>query len=1456
MGLKLSITGASTATGVVDVDVDLPSGITVGALAAQISSNSPHHSGDAVTLAIRIGATVAPPLDPTATVDEAGIPSGSTIDLVGPDSGVVPSVPEPAAAIVVVTGGPDAGTRFPLCRGSSMVGRDPSCDVVLSDDLVSRRHLRIEVGDGIEVVDLGSVNGTIVAGTQVSRARIEPTAEVLAGDTMFRVEAVDGDLSPMSTAAFVRSPPAVTAFAPGEHAAPRIAGVSKPGRIPMIAALAPLVLGAVMYAVTQRVESLIFVALSPVMLVGTAVESRMSHRHGSKRAAETFRRQLATFADEGRRHLDDETAARQREHPPLVELVAAVHGRTPTLWSRRPDGEHFGEVAVGRGRLPARTSFTSRHGDDGNTDLVAELDATMQSLTHVDGVPVVVDLTEHGSIGVAGPPETARSVAASVVAAAALLHSPAEFVITLVSSESAAAEWQWLTWLPHVDARYAPFDAARLACGAPGGVAIQGALAALLDTRTAAGRNQQGVRHLPIVLFVVEDDAPVDRSLLVDVLERGPAVGIHTIWIAGSVDRLPAGCGAVVDASAGPDALVLRIRRSKQAFDAIRADLVGPADLERIARALSPLVDVGARTREDSGLPDIVHGPDLLGIAPDAPPDVILDRWSQTSVEATRHRDTGLRAPVGISTGEPFVLDLRAHGPHALVGGTTGAGKSEFLQAWVMGLASSFGPQRVNFLLVDYKGGSAFSECVKLPHCVGLVTDLSPHLVDRALTSLHAELHRREQLFGALDAKDIHELERRGAPETPPALLIVIDEFAALVQEVPDFVNGVVNVAQRGRSLGLHLILATQRPAGVITGNLRANTNLRVALRMADESDSSDVIDVGDAAFIDAGSPGRGFAKVGPGRTFVFQSAFYGGWSSEASPEEEIVVRPLAIESAIAWPTQRASRSAVDQPTDLAQLVMSIQRAALVGQHPTPRRPWLPALPSDLDLRESPLTRSDAEIVFGSCDVPAQQAQPPISFFPDRDGNLAVFGATGSGKSALLRTIAMVAGSTSETPEAGDGPCHVYCIDFGSRSLQMLDDFAHVGAVVDADDHERIARLVRELRSTIDERQRRYQSADADTIAQYRERTGRVTEPRILLLIDNFGALRQAYDSPDRAAVLDMLLSLMADGRSVGVHVVLSADRPAAVPSAVMSLVSRRLALRLANEGDYLLLGEPAKVLDGETPAGRGVEGGREFQVAVLGGTGNIAEQIRLSRALARHEGFVADREPAPPVRRLPRQVPLADLPVAVDGRPTLGLDDANLAPIGIEPVGAFVVAGPPGSGRTTAMGAIAVSLARHQPSIQRVLFAERRSSLAPLARWTTVAERPHEHAEIAATITADLLAVEGEVSGLAIFVENVTEALEQAEAEAALTELIKSSLAHDVFVVIGGEASVLARAWKLDAVKNQRTGLLLQPQPGDGDLLKVNLPRAPQDQFPSGRGFLVARRNVVKVQVAVPDAE
>ena len=265
---------------------------------------------------------------------------------------------------------------------------------------------------------------------------------------------------------------------------------------------------------------------------------------------------------------------------------------------------------------------------------------------------------------------------------------------------------------------------------------------------------------------------------------------------------------------------------------------------------------------------------DLTGQELADDPNAIIERWraSHSIIDRTPghpHRKipaVPLSAIVGQGASEPMQLDLRLHGPHALVGGTTGAGKSEFLQAWVLGMAQSVSPDRLTFLFVDYKGGSAFEQCTDLPHTVGLVTDLSPYLVRRALTSLRAELHYRERLLNKKRAKDLVTLEKSGDPDCPPSLVIVVDEFAALVNEVPEFIDGVVDVAQRGRSLGLHLILATQRPAGVIKDNLRANTNLRVALRMADTDDSQDVLGDAMAAHFPQNTPGRAAAKTGPGR--------------------------------------------------------------------------------------------------------------------------------------------------------------------------------------------------------------------------------------------------------------------------------------------------------------------------------------------------------------------------------------------------------------------------------------------------------------------------------------------------------------------------------------------------------------------------------------------------------------
>jgi S-DNA-T family DNA segregation ATPase FtsK/SpoIIIE len=240
-----------------------------------------------------------------------------------------------------------------------------------------------------------------------------------------------------------------------------------------------------------------------------------------------------------------------------------------------------------------------------------------------------------------------------------------------------------------------------------------------------------------------------------------------------------------------------------------------------------------------------------------------LDRPDAASIAARWQASGGTtRAVIGACYDGPFGVDLAKDGPHGLVAGTTGSGKSELLQTLIASLACASRPDEMTFVLVDYKGGSAFKDCVHLPHVTGLVTDLDAHLTQRALASLPAELTRRERVLAAAGAKDIEQYAERGSLQPRyrplPRLVIVIDEFASLVRDLPDFVTGLVGIAQRGRSLGIHLILATQRPSGVVSADIRANTNLRIALRVTDAAESADVIEVPDAAQISRATPGRG----------------------------------------------------------------------------------------------------------------------------------------------------------------------------------------------------------------------------------------------------------------------------------------------------------------------------------------------------------------------------------------------------------------------------------------------------------------------------------------------------------------------------------------------------------------------------------------------------------------------
>ncbi len=1478
--MRLKVTLERPGGSTQDLLITCDAATTVGDLAAYLRTSDPARTGpvspeDPATIGlVRDGHRA---LDPRTPLSDSPIRSGSTISVSRPGDRYVDPQHQSAAVASVISGS-DAGREFPLSSGTNIIGRAQSSEVRLTDPLVSRQHARLNVSDHVEIIDLGSANGVEMNGSLVSREIVRPTDELKVGDTvitvrMTQVASAEGRTD-SSSVGFIRSPRLAPRFAGSEFEAPELPQLQPGQRFPMVMMLMPILMAGLLYAMTRQATSIAFVALTPMMMIGNYLEQRRSTRRSDATAVRLFREDLRSLVAEAETSAHLEVSVRRAEHPSTLECTEAARQRSPLLWTRRSDDWGFLELRLGLGRAASRSAVKLPDGRRGPRDFLVEATEATAHLRDVEGVPIVGRPRDHGGLGVAGPRAAAVGALRALVVQAAVLHSPADLAIAVFASSRSAEEWDWVKWLPHVDSPASPISTRHLVSTPDGASQLIGAVEEVLDDREddRGGHSAQDQAEAHDVtsaslLVVVESDAPVEFGRLVEMAERGWKRGVFVLWVAPEVAQLPAACRTFVDARTLVESGVGYVHDASSVVP-VTTEVIGAEDALHVARSLAPVVDLGARIEDASDLPRSISflsldGHERLGEDPSS----VIERWQQNHSILTGpragtvlRRESSLRAAIGHSAGQLHMLDLRSDGPHALVGGTTGAGKSELLQTWILSMAASHSPQRLTFLLVDYKGGSAFADCERLPHTVGQVTDLNPNGVRRALTSLAAELRYRETFLLERKAKDLMSLEKRGAADAPPSLVIVVDEFAALVQEVPEFVDGVVNVAQRGRSLGLHLILATQRPAGVIKDNLRANTNLRLALRVADEADSSDVLGSPEAAFFDQDLPGRAVSKTGAGRLVPFQTAYVGGHTGTGPAPADITVIELGSGQTVVWDPPEPSSSAQHGragETDISRVVDTVSRAFEEAQLPTPRKPWLPDLKPFYNLKSADVPGSgrDDLLVFALADDPSNQSQHVVGFEPDKDGNLAVFGAGGSGKSATLRTLAVAAGLA-----AGSSPCHVYGLDFGARGLSMLEQLPHVGSVIPGADEERVRRLIGWLRTVVDERAQRYAKVNADSVTQYRAATGQRDEPRIVVLLDGLSAFRQAYESGWSSQWFDRLVGIAADGRPVGVHLILSADRPGALPTQLAATIQRRLTLRMTDANDYGLLNVPSDILSPSSPAGRGIWDGQEVQVAVLGSAAGLGDQAREMATMARWMQRVGT-PPAPPIRHLPEDVALADLPALTGTAVSIGIEAATMGPFGISLQGTFVVAGPPGSGRSTAVLTVVRAGLRSGPGYRSTLLTlDRRSPLLHRGTWTRSAVGVEDGRTLAEDLTDELTA-HAETSSEDAQVIIVVEGLDEwagGLAENAIQAMFKAAGRAGAFVVSDGEASAFVSRFGLAAAaKASRTGVVLQPDPADGSaLFGAELPlRLNRADFPPGRGFYAQGGRAVLVQLAMPSS-
>ena len=1208
--------------------------------------------GSDVTLGDLVERTTGRPAPNLVFVDGRAVPAVTPLEIAALLNGTIVDVGPPddtgadgASVALVTVAGTAAGRRRPLAPGRYHIGPGRKVNVdELTPGAVDEVRVALDIRpDGpVEVAAPGArLDGAAVEGRRPWRAGVLTVA-----DRAFELHPMNGGPAarqPLThgvdgSAAFNRPPRPAPEQAPPPLTVPEGGKqVRESRRFPLLAMLAPIPLAIGMAVLIGNPRYMLFGLLSPVMMLANWVEDRRSRRREREHSVKADAAAVAEFrAAVTERFAADLTRAR-RAHPTLAELIDRAIVTDPKLWERR--SEHSDAFVLPLGLADQRWTPELARGSGS----IGQADEIVAAQGLLPAVPVVVDLLNERGLGIVGDGSVARGTARAVILAAATLHGPADVDIVVCVEPDRAGAWEWVKWLPHSRPRGGP----QLFISADAAAAWAGAVAAAHERPLRPTRPGR-------ITLVVADGAEWwrDRTAPLRAVLADPTIPVRFVALTDDVHALPAVCTTYITFDgAGPATVEQLLQRTR--IDAVLPNTVDPDLAIETARALAPLDDPEVPTTGGSSLPERVPILDVVGI--DEPTvELVRAHWAQAAGEPQTPRAT-----IGVSARGPFVIDLVSDGPHGLVAGTTGAGKSELLRSLVVGLAVNLPPDELNVVLIDFKGGSAFDACADLPHTVALVTDLDEHLAGRVLRCLRAELGYRERLLREAGVASLDEHRRIPSPKPLPRLLVVVDEFAFLALEFPEFMPALVDIAQRGRSLGLHLILATQRPAGVVDNKIKANTNLRIGLRVQDDGDSMDVVGTRDAAAIPRRIPGRAIARLGAGELVEFQSAF--ATSTRGRREtDELELRPYVLarepspmEHRLGVTARRAAPGHEPATTDLARLVAAITAGADQLGQSEQRRPYPDPLPEDLPLARLLADNPGDAVPFALVDLPDQQRQDVRWWRPGPDGSMIVYGIAGSGTSSLLASLALGMAERIAPDDA-----HLYVIDADTNLLAPLDRLPHTGAVVRPDDGERLARVVRHLVGEVDRRRR---------LAIELGGPARVVEhePAVVVFVDNVGAVRQFLeDRRDLAAVWPGLELVIRDGRSLGICAVLTATQERALPGSTAGQLPDRLAMRLADRMAYTSFGlRPA-----------------DIPTFVPGRALSLVDQteMQIAKPPADLAGAVAEiTEPAverPPVRidPLPTEVPLAGLlsrAARVGGqlRLPIGLDLRDVEPALLE---------------------------------------------------------------------------------------------------------------------------------------------------------------------------------------------
>ena len=1191
----------------------------------------------------------------------------------------------------------------------------------------------------------------------------------------------------------------------------------------------------------------------------------------------------------------------------LVEWAVQTSDR---LWERRPEHSDFLHLRMGVGEVEANYPIKVPNVEipELAPKILLEAREMAEGYRRVARAPLDFDLSKFGSLGISGTRSLREAALRAIVASASALHAPQDLSIFGVLPSKGISDWEWVKWLPHCQVVDGASPRVHLAYEPE---RISQLLAGLLDELEArsirrANSSDRVAAEGPFILVVVVDDqAVLGEVALQRLMADGPSLRAGLIMLTNSAKDLPHGCRGRLEIKNEREATFFSGEGSRPR-PAV-PDLLTVTQVERLARALAPVQLAESAT--SAALPDEIRLLELLGV-----PDV--DRLDlQGEWLAALGKPPTLRLPIGMRHGNrPLVIDLQqtGHGPHGLIAGTTGSGKSELLLSLLTSLAIANHPHQVNLVLVDYKGGTAMSVLEDLPHTVGVVTDLDGKQTRRALVAMRSELTRREEILARHQVADIDKYHELGIPEPFPYLFIVIDEFAELKEkfkyDLGEILNEFISIAQKGRALGVHLILAMQRPEGVVNESIRANMRFRICLRVERAEDSRNVLGRPDAYLLPSQPPGRAYFQVGKDEQFdLFQVArvagFYAGGDGASESSERMVIQEVGPDGR-RFPLLEiapANESLPELKTTLrteAQLL--VEKAAKTAKQMGIERlpsPWPPPLPAALPLDDlfelSGQTAWDGSkwpeeatqpvairpVPVGLLDEPARQRQVPLQIDFNRSGSILVIGSPGSGRTTFLLTLCSSLARTHQ-PDS----IHFHLVDFAGHQLRAaLSNFPHVAGAYGPDNPEQIRRLLTTLTSELESRRSLFEKVGAVGLEGYRSQGGGENVPAILTVFNSFSSFQEAF-----ADEVGGWVRLFREGGAYGLYFALTSDR---FPSGKVSdLMQSRIALRITDRTMYSLILDARPDMSTFDPVpGRGFHGAKppvEIQVA-LPTRASAKGQIQALKAMGSQMSGAWRGHRPQPVRILEEQVSLAEvLAGAADSaqdpshqlRTWIGLDEERLRPVelDLDRIGSyFLICGPPESGKTTALATLALAFAAaHDP--KAVKFALVTPNRGERYRLEPLARLPHSLGQATNSSSLDSLLSQlasemqartgaevdqhSKFEHILLLVDDYHLLLGRVSTEVVdrLGELVSKAADAKVTTVLTLPSTLLSTLNDpiVRQAKSWRNGIWLRSTDSmESSLVGLRIPSQLRGkELPAGRGFLFDPAGQILIQLASPE--